>query len=666
MTSILVILIILIIFTILIIFKKETSNFTIGVDSSRTIAGITKPLDITYNWPCTGCLTTGGKIKPHFSYVLSDNRCIKNIYDDYVAINPDDIDNYSLQPNPLYLGSCADTHNTMYNTVTGRYILLESDESDFKINNISIYDSNNNEIIDNITSYITNVDYKDSYPDFTSKQYPSSIIGSKNINTSFKAKNKKKGALLINLNNDIILSKVVISHNNLADASSVKNTYLHVLASVPGDVTQGIIVHSTKFTKNEKIRTVYTVSNVKNYQTRSLVYTYSYHTCLPSCAYESSYLFNQSIYNISNNRCVKVKNTTTSMTILDQILSNNPTSFIDYSFDSCSTTSETRFGPTGCKVRFIRLVGTSDFNIKYIKIRDISGWINGSTCWINGFEMSSNVTDIILNKILDVNNTTLINNTSTAPRSMIVIDLGTTREITYVYIYSNGSVNLSNLKIEFLALNPSNPTNPVTCQVIHSQSLINATDQYVVPSSYGTSYDFLINIDRSNLNFNFVEDITRATPTNAVHCASVVGNGSQQIWDENEYWSSSTTYMRFMYIYISPVATTGTFRYTVDNIAYLSFNSLTGKDFYDAEYTKRSSWGNLKTATADIKKGINLIILDGFNGMADSADKGGLALNLTNNSGAILVNSNTTWINVPLINRPSNYGRGYDGNDANY
>lgn len=260
MNYIIIIIIILIIFLITTKqFKRE--NYKVNTDYG-TYANI-KNIGEIYPYPAcvTGamCVTSSSKLKPYFTYNLSDGiRCVHNNSNTY-DINKSELDNlltYSVGPNVNFT-SCQTGTNTMLSYVTGRYIkILRLDNTPIRIRHISVYNRDSSNLSLNKTIYVNPI-YTDSSGNVN---YSDPILNSSDsLVTTFQT-GTTKPYIQIDLGNNLNISYIDIKHNDINDATSLNSAYVIILDDDTSTDTDemGNIKFIKQITDAVVIRRIYT------------------------------------------------------------------------------------------------------------------------------------------------------------------------------------------------------------------------------------------------------------------------------------------------------------------------------------------------------------------------------------------------------------------------
>lgn len=311
--------VIIILLLILLLVLTEKDSFLITSNDQITNNKIA--LQELYQWPCTGC-STSTALKPKFKYNLTDNRCIANAYNDYSNLISKlvDIYNYNTEPG-LEFQSCNTTNNTMYSTVKGRYIILENTKL-FTMASFMIQASTSS--VNKITSVVS----------YTPVGSVDTIVNKDNVmwpTTNY---------ILIDLQNDIDLASIKITHKTQIDSSNFVGTKITIAI----DTSElGVIKEvSTKIVNDIGLtKIIYTQSNIKNGSTRSINRAYMWPGC-SNCTTSLGLLYKGSNYTLADERCFKLKDYS-SIDVLSTTFINALSSItMDQYYLSCSPTIDTR------------------------------------------------------------------------------------------------------------------------------------------------------------------------------------------------------------------------------------------------------------------------------------------------------------------------------------
>lgn len=417
-------------------------------------------------YPCTGCVTVDHKIKPHFSYDIIDDRCVKNklLYEDKNAI--EQIITYEIEPIVQSIESCIHTYNSLYNTVNGRYIRIFKNNSQFKISFISVHGRHYNgskldsfiftqlQNTNNYPTKLTSTLLNDKYLENNAYIMDSTIIldlgdiktiGFVDIidflhNGSFSL----NGAILEVLDD---VGKVVYQKSITQDHIISSNLYnITVIDNKPNTIpiNYGTDVIHRRIMVNQK--------PVHENIIRPIISEFNYPCgtgCLTdySCS-ESECLIKNYIYNdVPNGRCFKPIRYVNKK-VLDDII-NNPNSIIpSNTFLSCSDLYDTTSSlPMG---RFIRLQSTIPNNsIKLLKFyaKSVDSFIQPVDYTIIPY-IANNVSayNILLSANIINNTTSIETGQEIGIYSYIQLDLGFMQIIKEIYL----DPIISNLQISII------------------------------------------------------------------------------------------------------------------------------------------------------------------------------------------------------------------------
>lgn len=380
--------IVITIILIYVLYKSQTDHYSV-IPSALTVIN-NKTIGETYPYPaCTNamCITPDIKLKPYFKYNISNGRCVYNSNSNYVIDQSklDDIVAYIGTPDPSLI-SCSDVVNTVNSFVSGRYIRLRRvDNTVMKLNHISVYDADNNNIS-------------------IGKQIFTMPSGNSTVNTILNSSNTSivfqtgiSAYIQIDLGFNMDVSYVKIKHNVIADSASLTNAYLMVIEDIitPNPSDKGNIVFIKKLESiSAKERVVYTYSLVPNPfpadinlgTPLNMDVFHTFNIPCTNCTDNNSNSFKNYKYTIGTN-CYKAKNSIPSSRITDVYNGNMNEADIPIYFKTCDamniidTTifdavfympfSDITFGPTRvysssiCTVVFIKSAITAQ-NIPFV------------------------------------------------------------------------------------------------------------------------------------------------------------------------------------------------------------------------------------------------------------------------------------------------------------
>jgi len=253
-----------IILLLILFFYKKTETFVVNTDSinSNTL----KPTGEVYTYPCIGCLTNNNKLKPGFSYNITDDRCIKNSSAGYIDSNDEilNLQNYNSLPN-VNFNSCSTNYNSLYSGINGQYILLyRNDYIKMKFSHISVHerDTTKDPLSLNATIYSTFLEKVNG-----NYIYPEIVLNSSTDLITFTSgakQNNVPSVTVITLPSSVNIGYIDIRHSNSSDATTLNGAILSILnnTGTQTDPSNAVVVFQTTITTNEVNRIIYTYNHL--------------------------------------------------------------------------------------------------------------------------------------------------------------------------------------------------------------------------------------------------------------------------------------------------------------------------------------------------------------------------------------------------------------------
>lgn len=428
------------------------SNFSVNVND---LYNGTNTINIaeSLNYPCTGCITLDNKIKPYFSYNITDERCTKNKNEYINKIEIEKILTYEEDPLITSLESCINQYNSLYSFITGRYIRISKPTNGYKLSLISVH--GRNYIESTITPFIfTTLDNTINYPSklistTIANSYNSSYINNVTSNTiildlisdkiigfidfvDFGYNNPNltlTGATIEVLDqNKTVIYQRLISDNDKVLRADYANITIENKPTLPSNY--GTDFYYRRIMMNKKppaiLNTVRTVTTDFDYPCTGCLTDYS-------CSGTSGCLIKDYKYNNpSSGRCF-IPNEFIDKSILDNaLLSTDP---VPSTLRSCSLQFDTTARlPMG---RFIRITITAvNTPLKLYKfyVNDInSNFIRPIDYTIYPSIPNNSSYGILLTDAIKTNTTSIETGQSTTVNSYIQIDLGYVDGVSTLY-----------------------------------------------------------------------------------------------------------------------------------------------------------------------------------------------------------------------------------------
>lgn len=424
--------IIVFIIIILITIKCRRESFTINTDISAT--GATKAIDENYTYSgCTGCLRySDNKLKPKFSYNISDNRCVKNATVNY--LDESSITNLNIYSDPvpnINLSTCEANYNSMYSSVNGRYIYIYHPLSTvIQFIHISVHARDTT--VPALSNSISQIFAVDLAPVNAIYTFPEDTLSSGN-STVFR----QPSFMVISLQTNTDIGYINIKHTDSTEASTMDGAKLLVLRDEPLRTSDARIVFSTTLRGSNINRIIYTYNYFDRTSTpdqyKPIINTWM----LPctNCQSKNGNLFKNHQYKMADLRCFKPKTDSVSASIFNSTITQ---AVMDASFETCDNGLDSRYEPSNG--RFIRIY--ADGSLTIVKIRIYSNYNDGEHNLSNMPLLSALVKDYIdstklFSNAIDSDNSTVLQ-TKNGP-TLISIDLGSNQPISGISLTLNNS-----------------------------------------------------------------------------------------------------------------------------------------------------------------------------------------------------------------------------------
>lgn len=489
------------------------SYFTVKTD---TKTGTNKDIGEVYTYGnCVGCLTNDHRLKPGFKYNISDDRCVKN--NSYNYVNESELQrvlNYEGVPNQD-LASCNSDYNSLYSTITGRYIMLfRTDTVKMRFNHISVNGRipGQNPLSASAVIFASNIE-KDTSGNYV---YPETVLNSiDSSNTTFENGTFATyggSFIIISLPTENPISYVRIAHANSTDASTLVGSYLVVMkdSDFDPDADDKEVVFYTSITGNDTNRLIYTYNHLTQPFPNGL-YPYMQSTnwwyfdnktvTCDNCGSMSGNLFKNHAYvNIDQHRCYKPLLDNIPRSIIDSEIPEND---LTTKFKTCIPDFDTRFLPAYGKIIYItKNSGTTGIIISKLEIYNethISSYTPSDLANLTVLAQNYLNDSSTFENVLDTDeNTKLITTNDT--NSKILINLGTVgnKVITGLKIKTPeiNRFDLVGIKIYVISVDITDPNNVSKMKVTCIRD-ITSNDVDIIKKSYGdtSSVTYMIGLN---------------------------------------------------------------------------------------------------------------------------------------------------------------------------
>jgi hypothetical protein len=401
-----------------------------------------------------GCISNASKLKPRFMYNVSNDRCLYNNTNSYIdSTSLDGIITYSIDPSTTNLTSCSSNQNTMYSSITGRFIrITNNNQNPIKISHISVHNKDSTSVSSQKFIFVDPI-YKD--PTSGAIMYPSIVLDSlMDINgvitdsaaTTFQSSNGP-GYLQIDLGNSSPIGYIQIAHNNTTDAATLVDASLTIYNLDSTDILKenAIPVFSTKISGNITNRIIYVTNNYMGSNNPVQLYkTFNYPSCI-GCYDEGNNLYNNYNYTSVDGRCFKVVGNTVKTTDLNSAINKDPTLTLNNYFASCSITEDTRYSPPiGRYIRIQSNQTNASVKLTKFEVYSINATPGSTPTFVIPVDvhvkpyLSSQTTNYSV--LLSQNNTIPVStDINTTTNSYIQLDLGSNMLIKQLIITKDGT-----------------------------------------------------------------------------------------------------------------------------------------------------------------------------------------------------------------------------------
>lgn len=300
------------------------------------------------------CLNASNIPRPFFKYNFDNGICVLSKNNPGPANCLESIGQGTMTDITTYFDSCDPNIDTRYKLLVGRYIRIQSNTgTPFKIASLTGLYENNAIPVSNISGYPIDKNFSIN----------NIIDSNNNTYTSVLAKtNETIPYVELDLGSNQIINSVSIK--KYIDDLSLVGTTLYIISA------DGSTVFQKSLTAADSIVNVYEIPGTTN--NINTTNTYNYPSCVDyGCTTNNHQNINQQ-YMIGN-KCFKAVNNNSVPSCLD-VTNSLYGSAMDSCFASCSTSTDTRYGPvSGRYIRLSKNNSESDMRILELRAIDING-----------------------------------------------------------------------------------------------------------------------------------------------------------------------------------------------------------------------------------------------------------------------------------------------------